>query len=113
MQRIRPLGGEEARARAVPDMHEVEHALELPPDDFSTPLADLEPPVPNTPEGRLAHWQRKLLDLTTRNRLLHVSEKAKGVRPLCHDLARLEEKLASGPEDLDCASACSGRQRPG
>ena len=96
MQRIRPLGGEEAPARAVPDVHEVEHALELPPDDFSPPLADLEPPVPNTPEGRLAHWQRKLLDLTTRNRLLHVSEKAKGVRPLCHDLARLEEKLASG-----------------
>ena len=52
--------------------------------------------APDTLAGRLAHWQRKLLDLTTRNRLLHVPDSAKGVRLLCHDIAALEEKLAAG-----------------
>jgi hypothetical protein len=96
MQRIRPLGGDEVLARAIPEVREVEHPLEFPPDDFCPPPPEIEPVVPNTPEGRLAHWQRKLLDLTTRNRLLHVSDSAKGVRPLYHDIARLEEKLSSG-----------------
>ena len=95
MQRIRPLGGVAEMAPAAPAMAGLEHGLELPPVIGSLP-AEAEPPVPSTPEGRLAHWQRKLLDLTTRNRLLHVPDNAKGVRLLCHDAARLEETLASG-----------------
>jgi very-short-patch-repair endonuclease len=96
MQRIHPLGGDEVIARVVPVAPEGDHILDEPlPFDAPVP-PEAEPTVPNTPEGRLAHWQRKLLDLTTRNRLLHVSDSAKGVRPLCHDIALLEEKLASG-----------------
>ena len=96
MQRIRPLGGEETAPRSAPDVPDIDHSLELPPDDFTPPPPELAPVVPNTPAGRLAHWQRRLLDLTTRNRLLHVPDHAKGVRPLCQDITRLEEKLSSG-----------------
>ncbi|HEY1857406.1 DUF4011 domain-containing protein [Acidocella sp.] len=93
LQRIRPLNGEEG-ARAVVPGEGAEYQLELPP-PFALPPVKTEL-APDTPAGRLAHWQRKLLDLTTRNRLLHVPDSAKGVRLLCHDIAALEEKLAAG-----------------
>lgn len=48
------------------------------------------------PAGKLTLWQRKLLDLTTRNRLLHLPDSAKGVRLLCPDPAALEDLLSSG-----------------
>ncbi|WP_234732189.1 DUF4011 domain-containing protein [Acidocella facilis] len=96
MMRIRPLSGDEVIARAAPEVKTVSIGLDLPPPDFGSSALDEERFVPNTPEGRLAHWQRKLLDLTTRNRLLHVSDTAKAVRPLCQHPFRLEEKLAAG-----------------
>lgn len=96
MMRIRPLGGEEMVARAMSDVQGDEHRLDLLPDDFMSATAFGESEFSAMPEGRLAHWQRKLLDLTTRNRLLHVPETAKGVRPLCYDLALLEKKRAAG-----------------
>jgi very-short-patch-repair endonuclease len=94
-QRIRPLGGDDALGRSVPDVAVIEHPVELPPAIGPLP-ADTEPAVPNTPKGRLEQWQRKLLDLTTRNRLLHVADNAKAMRPLCQDIVALEEKLSSG-----------------
>lgn len=48
------------------------------------------------PADKLTLWQRKLLDLTTRNRLLHLPDSAKGVRLLCPDPAALEDLLSSG-----------------
>ena len=50
----------------------------------------------NTPADKIAMWQRKLLDLTTKNRLLHVPEKSKGVPLVCHDPGKLEDLLAEG-----------------
>jgi Protein of unknown function (DUF4011) len=41
-------------------------------------------------------WQRKLLDLTTRNRLLHVKPGSTAIRLVCPDPARLEDELADG-----------------
>src|SRR5207237_2937973 len=41
-------------------------------------------------------WQRKLLDLTTRNRLLNVKPGASAIRLLCPDPAALEDRLADG-----------------
>lgn len=97
MLRIRPLGGEEPIVGAGLVNLEGEHCLDMLPADFTPPTTDVDAVlIKNMPEGRLAHWQRKLLDLTTRNRLLHVSDVAKGIRPLCYDLALLEEKLAAG-----------------
>lgn len=95
MMQIRPLFAGETVARAVIDIPTIQRQMDLLPDDFVPPSDDDNATSSITPEGRLAHWQRKLLDLTTRNRLLHVSDLAKGVRPLCYNIAQLEEKLSS------------------
>jgi hypothetical protein len=49
-----------------------------------------------TPEGRLVRWQQKLLDLTTRNRLLNVREGKFAVPLLCPEVGAMEDILASG-----------------
>ena len=54
-----------------------------------------ELPVLNTPDGRVEQWQRKLLDLTKRNRLLNLSKTAVSVKLFCPDIALLEDELAS------------------
>lgn len=51
---------------------------------------------PETPEGRLDRWRRKLLDLTVRNRLLHLRPGASSVELVCPDAAKLEDMLADG-----------------
>ena len=96
MQKIRPL------ALAVPpgldpqaagDSQASEGMEEAP----ALPGFDIEiDEVLEGPAGKLILWQRKLLDLTTRNRLLHLPESAKGVRLYCADPAALEDLLSSG-----------------
>src|SRR3546814_6012518 len=51
---------------------------------------------PDTPEGRLDHWKRKLLDLTKRNRLLNLKPSKTAIPLICPDPAALEDKLAEG-----------------
>lgn len=78
------------------DSSVVEQALEEAPDlpDFSREIEEESPE--ETPAGRLERWQRKLLDLSTRNTLLsHKSSKA-SLRFICPDVAFLEDKLAEG-----------------
>ncbi len=58
------------------------------PDDISI--------QPDTPETRVEQWQRKLLDLTKRNRLLNLSSNAVAVHLYCPDLGLLEDMLAAG-----------------
>lgn len=62
------------------------------------PSFELDIEVEGTKEatGRLVHWQRKLLDLTTRNRLLHLPDSAKSIRLICSNPGYLEDKLAEG-----------------
>ena len=48
--------------------------------------------VEETPETRVDHWQRKLLDLTKRNPLLNV--KSSALKLYCPDLGTLEDMLA-------------------
>ncbi|HET8636540.1 MAG TPA: DUF4011 domain-containing protein, partial [Acidobacteriaceae bacterium] len=70
----------------------VSEALEAAPE---LPAVDVEAEeTPSTPAGKLELWQRKLLDLTTRNRLLHLPESAKVIRLVCPDPAGLEDILA-------------------
>jgi very-short-patch-repair endonuclease len=96
MQRIRPLafetgvpqpGGEKV---ITPASDALEEAPSLP--GFDVEIV----PDATSPAGRLALWRRKLLDLTTRNRLLHLPESAKAVRLVCPDPGRLEDILAEG-----------------
>lgn len=100
MQRLRPLAmasALEVRAGAGDDIgpDPAGEALEAAPvlPDFD--LAELDA-APATPEGRLQRWQRKLLDLTVRNRLLNVKPGATALRLLCPDPGRLEDQLADG-----------------
>ncbi|WP_432344370.1 DUF4011 domain-containing protein [Shinella yambaruensis] len=80
-------------------------------DEEVTPLADLPLPVapsfgelpaetievkPTTAAGRIDRWQKKLLDLTLRNRLLNFPDSRKTIPFLCTDVAYLEDRLAGG-----------------
>lgn len=49
---------------------------------------------PRTAVGRIERWQRKLLDLTLRNRLLNFKPTKSTVIVLCPNVARLEDRLA-------------------
>ncbi len=69
----------------------------LPPLDGEAFLLD-ENVRPETPEGRLARWKSKLLDLTLRNRLINFKA-TKVMLPLrVPDPAHLEDALADGQE---------------
>ena len=98
MRKLRPLAL--ATSAAPPDLPgssasdpatTFEAAPLLPDFDLAEPEA-----APATPEGRLQRWQRKLLDLTVRNRLLNVKPGATAIRVLCPDPDRLEDQLADG-----------------
>jgi very-short-patch-repair endonuclease len=54
------------------------------------------PDIPDTPQGRLDAWKRRLLDLTKRNRLLNLKPSKTAIRLLCADAGRLEDILARG-----------------
>jgi hypothetical protein len=96
MQKIRPMalvsavGAVDGMDAAPPVAEGLEEAPSLPGFDVEID-EDAEGPA-----GKLTLWQRKLLDLTTRNRLLHLPDSAKGVRLLCPDPAALEDLLSSG-----------------
>jgi hypothetical protein len=96
MQKIRPMalvsavGAVDGMDAAPPVAEGLEEAPPLPGFDVEID-EDAEGPA-----GKLTLWQRKLLDLTTRNRLLHLPDSAKGVRLLCPDPAALEDLLSSG-----------------
>lgn len=96
MQRLRPLAllGELTRRQVASDEPQISDSLEespqLPDFDEREPEA-----APTTPEGRLVRWQRKLLDLTAKNRLLDLKPGA-AIRLLCPDPAALEDSLAEG-----------------
>lgn len=61
----------------------------LPPTEISTP---------DTPEGRLAKWKSKLLDLTLRNRLLNFKPTKSNLKVISHDPGALEDRLSEGRE---------------
>ena len=70
----------------------LEAAPDLPGFDLGV---DDSPPL-DTPETRLDHWKRKLLDLTKRNRLLNLKPSKTAIRLHCSEPAELEDRLAEG-----------------
>jgi very-short-patch-repair endonuclease len=76
----------------------LDEAPDLPPFDHDDVTAE----PPKTPAERLDRWQRSLLDLSKRNRLLNVPDvrattRATSAVPIfCPDPALLEDKLAQG-----------------
>lgn len=70
----------------------LQSAPELPPFDLGLD----DGPAPDSPETRVDHWKRKLLDLTKRNRLLNLKPSKTAIRMVCPDPAALEDLLAAG-----------------
>ncbi len=95
MQKLRPLtvtvqvSGETLDKQAPKVSEALEAAPELP--DFDVEVEE----TPASPSDKLELWRRKLLDLTTRNRLLHLPDSAKVIRLICPDPAGLEDMLAA------------------
>lgn len=93
---IRPLSthAEAIKADAV---EEASAAAPLPPPpDFGLLPGELVEEEPTDAQGRVARWQRKLLDLSLRNKLLNFSETKQTVPLICPDVPKLEDKLADG-----------------
>src|SRR5207245_8337287 len=96
IQKIRPLGIAVGPRDMAADggALTVCEGLEAPP---ALPAFDVEVEEAATgPGGRIQQWQRKLLNLTTSNRLLHLPDSAKALRLVCPDPGSLEDLLAAG-----------------
>ncbi len=80
---------------AIGEESSVEIAMEEAPalPDFDT---EVEEKLPETPDGRLERWQRKLLDLSARNPLLNHRSTKTSLLILCPDPGKLEDRLADG-----------------
>ncbi|MBB3181149.1 DUF3320 domain-containing protein [Variovorax sp. Sphag1AA] len=68
------------------------------PDLDADTLAAIDLPAEDTPQGRLAKWKSKLLDLTLRNKLLNFKPTKATLQFVAPDVAKLEDALASGDE---------------
>ena len=95
MAQILPLASHAERKAGEP--HE---ATQLPPlpaaPNYAQPLLEPDEPAPQTPAGRIERWQRKLLDLSMRNRLLNFRLTKQTIPVLCPDVSLLEDRLALG-----------------
>ena len=94
MQKIRPLGVAVANRTAEPDKPSMIEGLEAAP---ALPAFDVEIDEEGSAVGgRIAQWQRRLLNLTTSNALLNLRDSKTVIKLLCPDPAVLEDLLADG-----------------
>lgn len=94
--RIRPLASH--RTDPVAETKEIPAtAAALPkPLAFDFLPGDLVDEEPSTPSDRISRWQRKLLDLSLRNRLLNFRDTKQTLPFICPDVSSLEDQLADG-----------------
>ncbi|MEE8661719.1 DNA helicase [Acetobacteraceae bacterium EV16G] len=96
---VTPLASHEAPQRPAEDADSggAFHPLSLPaiPSFNDLPGLTVEE-KPTNAAGRIDRWQKKLLDLTLRNRLLNFPTSKKTIPFLCTDVAYLEDRLADG-----------------
>lgn len=94
--RIRPLASHSTNDEvSAADDPTVAAALPQPLDLGMLP-GEMREEVPETPQGRIERWQRKLLDLSLRNRLLNFRETKQTLPFICPDISALEDALADG-----------------
>lgn len=97
----------QARSRKIKPMSTVEVKPEEKISDLPPELTlSVVPPLPpvrvdeqvidETPDTRIDAWQRKLLDLTKRNSLLALKDRAVAIKLDCPDIGALEDSLAAG-----------------
>lgn len=66
------------------------------PLDLGLLPGDLIEEEPSTASDRISRWQRKLLDLSLRNRLLNFKDSKQTLPFICPDVSALEDQLAQG-----------------
>lgn len=97
---ITPLASHDAKPAGDPgqDGDAIPAAvLSLPAAPSFNDLPDMQvEEKPTTAAGRIDRWQKKLLDLTLRNRLLNFPDSKKTIPFLCTDVAYLEDRLSDG-----------------
>ncbi len=93
-RKIRPLSTIEERPEESVSDERV--TLSLPPVPPLPAVAFDEQVVEETPESRVDSWQRKLLDLTKRNALLALKDRAVSIRLFCPAIGSMEDSLAKG-----------------
>tara|TARA_R110001592_G_scaffold260282_1_gene524769 strand:+ start:94311 stop:100136 length:5826 start_codon:yes stop_codon:yes gene_type:complete len=97
----------QARARKIRPIFTVEEKPEEKSSDSNNELSlPVVPPLPpvradeqvviETPDTRIDAWQRKLLDLTKRNSLLALKDRAVAIKLYCPDIGSMEDSLADG-----------------
>ena len=95
--KIRPLASHEVpNPKNVESEDEVVPAPLPTPPDFGLLPGEEHDEAPETPYGRIERWQRKLLDLSLRNRLLNYRDSKQTLPFRCPDVAALEDTLAAG-----------------
>lgn len=98
-ERIRPMSYAERPivATGPADPGEVGADIDAPPEDVGGTTITLREADPG-PAGRLAQWQRKLLDLSLRNPLLNMKFSKTSIALIVPDPSQLEDRLADGME---------------
>ncbi|MYF24806.1 MAG: DUF4011 domain-containing protein, partial [Nitrospira sp. SB0678_bin_10] len=95
--RIRPLASHRiADPSEADEVDETEPAPLSPMPDFGLLPGEISEETPETPRDRIERWQRKLLDLSLRNRLLNYRDSKQTLPLRCPNLAALEDELAAG-----------------
>jgi very-short-patch-repair endonuclease len=98
MAQIRPLASHDRNVNEqIQRAQNIRVVLPLPKvPDFSQLPTDNAEEKPTTPAGRIERWQRKLLDLSLRNRLLNFKPSKQSVPLFCPNIPLLEDRLATG-----------------
>lgn len=97
MSQIRPLASHDASQNNNEAAKADASVLPLPKaPNLASVAAEIIEENPSTPASRIERWQRKLLDLSLRNRLLNFKFSKQAIPFLCPDISQLEDKLASG-----------------
>ena len=95
--RIRPLASHRVADSSQSDAIDEVAPAALPPlPDFGLLPSEISEEEPETPRDRIERWQRKLLDLSLRNRLLNYRDSKQTLPLRCPSVAALEDELAAG-----------------
>ena len=95
--RVRPLASHQVLGPSEPDSSDEVAPAPLPPmPDFGLLPSEISEETPETPHDRVERWQRKLLDLSLRNRLLNYRDSKQTLPLRCPNVGSLEDALAAG-----------------